>query len=337
MPSTPSSVDAQPGLRVRVDDRELDLLLVRVEVEEQLVDLVDHLADARVGAVDLVHHEHHRQAGLERLAEHEAGLGQRALGGVHEQHHAVDHRQPALHLAAEVRVARRVDEVQLHVAVAHGRVLGEDRDAALALLVHRVHDEVGEPLGLVGGEHAGLAQHGVDQRGLPVVDVGDDRDVADVRALGHGAPTLDRPSSSATGYVADVVAGTVVRPPPWLPPPPERSTCDGDPAAVRPLHGRLDALHADLQRAEAGDPLEGRVARDLDADRAALRVVQAEGPACALLMETTVPSYCVAAEAVATAIDMVRARAVMSAISLHGVHYRAGAAHGLAKLGDKTW
>ena len=36
---------------------------------------------------------------------------------------------------------------------------------------------------LVRGEHAGLAQHGVDQRGLAVVDVRDDRDVADVGAL----------------------------------------------------------------------------------------------------------------------------------------------------------
>ena len=38
---------------------------------------------------------------------------------------------------------------------------------------------------LVGGEDAGLAQHRVDQRRLAVVDVGDDRDVADVGALGQ--------------------------------------------------------------------------------------------------------------------------------------------------------
>ena len=35
--------------------------------------------------------------------------------GVDEQHHAVDHRQPALDLAAEVGVARRVDQVELHL------------------------------------------------------------------------------------------------------------------------------------------------------------------------------------------------------------------------------
>ncbi len=94
------------SLCVAVDDRELDLVLVGVEVEEQLVDLVDDLGDARVGAVDLVDDEDHRQLGLERLAQHEARLRQRPLGGVDEQQHAVDHRQPALDLARRSRRAR---------------------------------------------------------------------------------------------------------------------------------------------------------------------------------------------------------------------------------------
>ena len=104
--------------RDRVDDRELDLLAARVEVEEELVDLVDDLVDARVRPVDLVHDEHDRQLRLERLAEHEPRLRQRALRRVDEQEHAVDHRQRALDLAAEVGVARRVDDVDLRVAVA---------------------------------------------------------------------------------------------------------------------------------------------------------------------------------------------------------------------------
>ena len=43
------------------------------------------------------------------------------------------------------------------------------------------------PLGdvLVGAERAGLAEHGVDERGLAMVDVGDDGDVADVVAAGE--------------------------------------------------------------------------------------------------------------------------------------------------------
>ena len=171
-------------------------MLVGVEVEEQLLHLVDDLGDAGVGAVDLVDHEDHRQARLERLAQHEAGLRQRALAGVDEQEHAVDHREAPLDLAAEVGVAGRVDDVDLHVAVADRGVLGEDRDALLALEVDRVHDPVGDVL--VGAERAGLAEHGVDERGLAVVDVGDDRHVAegvageavreDMRAFRSGPP-----------------------------------------------------------------------------------------------------------------------------------------------------
>ena len=45
---------------------------------------------------------------------------------------------------------------------------------------HRVHDPVDD--GLVRPERAGLAEHRVDERGLAVVDVGDDGDVAEVGA-----------------------------------------------------------------------------------------------------------------------------------------------------------
>ena len=60
--------------------------------------------------------------------------------------------------------------------VVDGGVLGEDRDAALALEVVVVHRALGDAL--VGAERAALVQQRVDQRGLAVVDVGDDGDVA---------------------------------------------------------------------------------------------------------------------------------------------------------------
>ena len=169
--------------RVRVDDRELDLLLVGVEVEEELVHLVDDLLDPRVGPVDLVDDEDHRQPRLERLAQHEASLRQRPLARVDEQEHAVDHRQAALDLAAEVGVARRVDDVDLRVAVVDGRVLGEDRDPLLALEVGRVEHALAHVL--VVAEGARLPEHGVDERRLAVVDVRDDRDVTEIRAESH--------------------------------------------------------------------------------------------------------------------------------------------------------
>ena len=178
-----------PGARVRVDDRELDLLLVGVEVEEQRVDLVHDLRDARVGPVDLVDDEDHVQLQLERLAQHEARLGQRALAGVDQQQHAVDHRQAALDLAAEVGVAGRVDDVDLRPAVADGRVLGQDRDALLALEIARVEHAILHRLVLAEG--AGLPQHRVDERRLAMVDVRDDRHVADVCAFCHTCSVRD--------------------------------------------------------------------------------------------------------------------------------------------------
>ena len=63
--------------------------------------------------------------------------------------------------------------------VADRGVLGEDRDALLALEVAGVHRPLVDVLGWCA-ERAGLPQHRVDERGLAVVDVGDDRDVAQV-------------------------------------------------------------------------------------------------------------------------------------------------------------
>ena len=189
-----------------VDDREVELVDVGVEVEEQLLDLVDHLGHPRVGAVDLVDHEDDRQLGLERLAQHEPGLGQRPLGRVDEQQHAVDHRQPALDLAAEVGVARCVDDVDLHVAVLDRRVLGEDGDALLALEVHRVHDALADVL--VVTEGARLPEHLVDEGGLAVVDVGHDGHVAQVGAGLHWRGPVLRALRKRSGGWSGRVPGT---------------------------------------------------------------------------------------------------------------------------------
>ena len=154
----------------------LKLLVGGVQIQQQLQHLVHDLVDALVGAVDLVHHHDDPVAQLQGLAQHEAGLGHGALGGVHQQDNAVDHLQDALHLAAEVGVARSVHDVDLHVAVLHGGILGQNGDAPLTLQVVGVHDAVHH--GLVFPVHAGLLQHFVHQSGLAVVYVGDDRYVS---------------------------------------------------------------------------------------------------------------------------------------------------------------
>ena len=159
-----------------VEHGKIELRFFGVEVDEQIVDLVQHFLRARVGAVDLVDDHDGRQLGFERLGQHVARLRQRAFGGVDQQHDAVDHLERALHFAAEVGVAGRVDDVDLAAVEVDGRVLGEDGDAALALELVRVHHALGHLL--VGAKGAGLAQHGVDERGLAMVDMGDDGDIA---------------------------------------------------------------------------------------------------------------------------------------------------------------
>jgi hypothetical protein len=73
-------------------------------------------------------------------------------------------------------VARRVEDVDLKFAIAHGRILGHDRDSALAFEIHRVHHAVHH--GLIFAMRARLLKHRVHERRLAVVDVGDDGDVA---------------------------------------------------------------------------------------------------------------------------------------------------------------
>ena len=164
-------------------------MLVGVKVQEQLLDLVHDLVGTGVGTVNLVDHQDDRETGFERLAEHEARLRERALGRIDHEQHAVDHRERPFDLPAEVGVARRVDDVDLDPAVSDRGVLGEDRDPLLALEIHRVHHALRNVL--VGPERTRLPEHRVDQRGLTVIDVGDDRDVADVLAGRHGEQCRD--------------------------------------------------------------------------------------------------------------------------------------------------
>ena len=120
----------------------------------------------------------------QRLARDESGLGHRALDRIHQQQHAVDHRQHALDLTAEVGVPGSIDDIDAGAAVLDRAVLGEDGDAALALDVVGVHDALADLL--VGGEGARLLEQAVHQRGLAVIDMGDDGDVADGALHGRG-------------------------------------------------------------------------------------------------------------------------------------------------------
>ena len=75
-------------------------------------------------------------------------------------------------------MAGSVDNIDLHALVRHGHVLREDGDAALALEVVVVQDELAEVLGLT--HEIRLVDHPVHESRLAVVDVGDNSYVSDI-------------------------------------------------------------------------------------------------------------------------------------------------------------
>ena len=108
------------------------------------------------------------------------------------------------HLVAEVDVAGRVDQVDDVVVPVEADVLGLDGDAPLALDVHRV-----EVLGahVAGLDGAGQLEDAVGQRRLAVVDVRDDREVADAVDGGHGL-SIGRSDRGSAGRRPGAAAGT---------------------------------------------------------------------------------------------------------------------------------
>ena len=100
----------------------------------------------------------------------------------------------------------RVHDVDAGAAVLDGAVLRQDGDAALTLDVVRVHDPLHHLF--VGGEGAGLPEEAVDQGGFAMVDVRDDRDVANGTV--HGAALGLAPGETAG--VKKGCAGYQIRP-----------------------------------------------------------------------------------------------------------------------------
>ncbi len=147
---------------------------------DDVLDLFDHAFGLGRRQVDLVDDRHHLEALLEcRVAVRDA-LRLNALCRVHDQQRALACGERTRHFVREVDVPWRVDEVELVVEPVHSPVVERDglrldRDATLALEVHRVQHLF---LHLARLETpAGLYQ-AVGQRRLAVVDVRNDREIA---------------------------------------------------------------------------------------------------------------------------------------------------------------
>ena len=173
-------VDADPGLG-------RDHQRVRGVEADNVLDLLPDAVGLGCRQVDLVQDGDDLEVGVDRLV----GIGERlrlhALRGVDQQQGAFAGAHGAADLVGEVDMARRVDEVEDEVLAVAGAVakpdgLRLDRDAALALDVHRIEHLRGH---LARFQATAAFDQPVGQCRLAVVDMRHDGEVADAGEVGH--------------------------------------------------------------------------------------------------------------------------------------------------------
>ena len=108
------------------------------------------------------------------------GLGFHALAGIHHQQSPLTGLQRTAHLVGEIDVARGIDQVEdvalaICSGVLHPRRLELDRDAPFPLQLHVVEELL---LHVADRDRAGFLQQPVGQGGFPMVDVGNDAEIA---------------------------------------------------------------------------------------------------------------------------------------------------------------
>ena len=126
---------------------------------------------------------------FEVVVQRQVGVGERlrfdSLRRVHHQQRALARLQAARNFVREVHVAGRVDQVELVQVAVVGRIVqadgvGLDGDAALALEVHRVENLLHH---FALRKRAGDFEQAVGQRRFAVVDMRNDREIADEFAV----------------------------------------------------------------------------------------------------------------------------------------------------------
>ena len=125
---------------------------------------------------------------VERLIDIGEGLRLDALRRIDDQQRAFTGGQTPADLIGEIDMTRRVHQVQL-IGLAVFRLVFQpdglrlDGNAALALNIHAVEDLL---LHLAQFEAAANLDQPVGQRRFPMIDMGDDREIANMGLRRHG-------------------------------------------------------------------------------------------------------------------------------------------------------
>ena len=190
-----------------VDGGEVQLLFGGVQVEHQVKHLLLDEVRRAIFFVHLVDDHDGLQPQLDGLAKNKSRLRHRAFKGIHHKKYGIGHFQHPLHLAAKIRVARRVDEVDLDVLPCGTYILGKDRDAAFSFQVVVVEDEFARVFAFV--DDVALVNDLVDKGGFAVVDVGDDGHIAD---SAHELGVCGRKGRTLVGPVVDCARRNLKKP-----------------------------------------------------------------------------------------------------------------------------
>ena len=162
---------------------------------DDLLDLFGDLLGLGGGEVDLVDDGDDLMVVLDRLVDVGERLRLHPLRRIDHQQRTLARGEGTADLVGEVDMAGRVHEVELvglailrGVGKAHGLRL--DGDPALLLDVHVVEHLLGH---LAVGQPPAMLDQPIGKRGLAMVDVGNDAEIADLGKVGHRAPPLAAP------------------------------------------------------------------------------------------------------------------------------------------------
>ncbi len=154
----------------------VQLGIIGIQFQEQFQYFLHHLVRACFRAVNFVDADDDGKFQFQGLAQHEFRLGHGTLKGIHYQDDPVYHLQHPFHLAAEVRVARGVNDVDLGTLVHDGSIFGQDGDTAFPFDIIGVHDALCHCLAFP--EYAALSEQPVHQGCLAVIHMGDNSNIS---------------------------------------------------------------------------------------------------------------------------------------------------------------
>ena len=156
----------------------IKLLIAGFKLNHQVEHFVNHFVRTCTRAVNFVDHNHDAQPQRKSMLKHETRLRHGAFKRVNNKQRAISHVQHALHFTAEIGMARRIDNINLHIAVIDSDIFRKNGNAAFTFLVVAIKNPFFYLLICTKCSHC--VQQAVDKCCFPVVYVRNNCHITDV-------------------------------------------------------------------------------------------------------------------------------------------------------------